>query len=91
MAYPLPRFTRRRVIRDGDFPLPLGAGLMALPAAALALGISELTGRGVTDAPRSAAVIRGVLAAAAFALSSRRASDPVVDLELFRRSTGWLS
>jgi hypothetical protein len=64
-------------------PDPVGAALMALAAAALALGISELTGWGAVDGRTLAAVGLGVLASVGFVARSRRVSDPVLDLELF--------
>jgi EmrB/QacA subfamily drug resistance transporter len=72
-----PRHPGRRL------PDPAGALLLAGAASALALGISELTAWGAGDGRTLAALAGGVLGAGAFVARSRRADDPLLDLELF--------
>jgi EmrB/QacA subfamily drug resistance transporter len=72
-----PRHPGRRL------PDPVGAMLLALAAATLALGISELTGWGATDVRSLAALGSGAILSVAFLARSRRAAEPLLDLELF--------
>lgn len=64
-------------------PDPAGAVLLAVAAAALALGISELTGWGMSDGRTLGALGAGLVASLTFVGRSRRAAEPILDLELF--------
>lgn len=65
-------------------PDPVGAVALAAAAAALTLGISELTGWGLDDARTWGALAGGVLLGAWFVHRCRTVPDPLLQIEMLR-------
>jgi EmrB/QacA subfamily drug resistance transporter len=83
-----PRALRETERHPGrSLPDPLGAVLLAFAAAALTLGIADLTSWGPTDPRTLAALGTGLLAGALFVRRCARNPDPLLHLELLRART----
>ena len=61
-----------------------GAGLSGAGLIALVWGVIEAPSKGWTSGPVLAAFAGAALALGAFVVQQRRATDPLLDLELFR-------